>query len=612
MKSLKYVLMGLMVIIVALAGIIAVQAKTHNTSVSGAIKLLTSGSTPATTSTKVPAGRTYNLAAYNAKDAEKSSENYVCPGDVNGDSAVLTKIIASNCSIHLSSGTFYFVDINISSMSNVSIVADNAETVVYTPKTTNIHNNFDCSNSSGIILKGFTVNGNRTNQTSRINAVNLTGARNCTVDLWMRGVLGTYVLETKTSSGNQINNREYPLSKPIDKNMQWWDANTSLLSKLDSNDYTTDNGPGSTVAEDNNIKKSGNSSVKIVSVNGQRAGLRYTASAPIDLTRNRIVAWVYSNDNPENFGTGSNSCSAVVRCPDAANCYVRTWNPQDAQFNGVWRPMDIGFAEGCATIGNPDLTRCSGITFYNRSAAGKTSSVWIDSIYLIKPPAKAYLTFTFDDNFLSTSTIAKPYMDKYGYKGVVGVVQTWMAKPDQSTLAQLHELQDAGWDVVNHSYSHQHPALLTSAELEDEVRITQNWLYAQGFAGARFMIAPYGETAPTMQSITNKYNCITRGQGGNGIVIDNIPPINHVIACGVPTDGSKIAVSLAYIDSLAKRGGWANIVIHEISDTVKEDTTEISSAHFKQLVDYIHSKDNIEVLTWSEIYDKVLFNPPQK
>jgi hypothetical protein len=65
------------------------------------------------------------------------------------------------------------------------------------------------------------------------------------------------------------------------------------------------------------------------------------------------------------------------------------------------------------------------------------------------------LMLHFDDGYLAQYVECFGYMSKKGIKGTIGVISSSVDGINRCSLAQLHSLYDAGWDLVNHTSAHQ-------------------------------------------------------------------------------------------------------------------------------------------------------------
>lgn len=68
-------------------------------------------------------------------------------------------------------------------------------------------------------------------------------------------------------------------------------------------------------------------------------------------------------------------------------------------------------------------------------------------------PAKPVM-LTFDDTDLDQYTVAKPEMDKYGFKGVFFVMTVSIGRPRYMTKEQIKDLADKGHCIGSHTWDH--------------------------------------------------------------------------------------------------------------------------------------------------------------
>ncbi|WP_207435295.1 polysaccharide deacetylase family protein [Sabulibacter ruber] len=76
--------------------------------------------------------------------------------------------------------------------------------------------------------------------------------------------------------------------------------------------------------------------------------------------------------------------------------------------------------------------------------------------YLTKgtPLPSKPIMLTFDDTKLDQYTVAKPELDKYGFKAVFFIMTVSIGRPNYMTKEQIKELSDAGHVIGSHTYDH--------------------------------------------------------------------------------------------------------------------------------------------------------------
>ena len=104
------------------------------------------------------------------------------------------------------------------------------------------------------------------------------------------------------------------------------------------------------------------------------------------------------------------------------------------------------------------------------------------------------MVLTFDDGYTSVFTTAFPIMQQYGIKGTIYLNSAYVGDAGRLTLAQLHQLYDAGWTIANHTPDHTDLISLTSiAAIKDVIQQGIDWLLANGFTrGAYDFALPFG------------------------------------------------------------------------------------------------------------------------
>ena len=129
------------------------------------------------------------------------------------------------------------------------------------------------------------------------------------------------------------------------------------------------------------------------------------------------------------------------------------------------------------------------------------------------PPTTGAITITFDDGFLDAYTKGFAEMKKYGLVGNIAINpgpidSGWTG---YLTLAQVREMHAAGWAVVSHSYNHPDLTTLTDAALDNELRLTQQWIRANGFRGANIFVVPFHSWGSRELTAVKKYYNTARG-----------------------------------------------------------------------------------------------------
>ncbi len=74
------------------------------------------------------------------------------------------------------------------------------------------------------------------------------------------------------------------------------------------------------------------------------------------------------------------------------------------------------------------------------------------------------IMLTFDDTDLPQFTIAKPVMEKYGFKGMFFIMTVSLGRPNYMSREQVKKLADAGNEIGSHTWDHKNIKKFTDAD----------------------------------------------------------------------------------------------------------------------------------------------------
>lgn len=120
------------------------------------------------------------------------------------------------------------------------------------------------------------------------------------------------------------------------------------------------------------------------------------------------------------------------------------------------------------------------------------------SIGHLKAQTGPIVSFTYDDGYPSWWDLGFPLYQQYGFPGVayINATNSWVSA--SGTIAKLHKMQAAGWEISNHSYDH-------SGVTVSSVSDMKNWLDSNGFPNSGFC-APGHAWSHEMVNIVKNYH----------------------------------------------------------------------------------------------------------
>lgn len=333
---------------------------------------------------------------------------------------------------------------------------------------------------------------------------------------------------------------------------------------------------------------------------------RNSLAAPIDLTGKSVSLTIKVTNVAQ-----LKAISLYVGDSSLANNYVWTLfdgNPgQTLPFaEGEWVRLTVDASSWASTTGTPNLAAITAISvgFQDKNGGASTGKITghVNHIATL-PKAAAYpngvVSFTFDDGFASTATVAKPYLDKYGFSATAYVIADIVdTNPYYITTGQLRTMQEfSGWDIAAHAYTVANHNVaggftsLSDSALDTELRLLREWLIARGFKGVDHFAYPQGLLSPAAEAIVQRYFASARTTAQ--FPFENLPACNplRLRAQSHSYPGTLLTPAKAKVDLAFANKSWEIITLHDIVTTPSGSTyVQWDTSSFQLLVDYIASK----------------------
>jgi peptidoglycan/xylan/chitin deacetylase (PgdA/CDA1 family) len=99
---------------------------------------------------------------------------------------------------------------------------------------------------------------------------------------------------------------------------------------------------------------------------------------------------------------------------------------------------------------------------------------------------------TFDDTDLPQYTIAKPEMEKYGFKGTFFIMTVSLGKPNYMSKEQVKALSDAGNYIGSHTWDHKNVKKYAGTDWVTEIEKPTKTLEAITGKSIRYFAYPFG------------------------------------------------------------------------------------------------------------------------
>lgn len=259
---------------------------------------------------------------------------------------------------------------------------------------------------------------------------------------------------------------------------------------------------------------------------------------------------------------------------------------------GGWFRMDLG---PTVVKGSPKLGDVREIRLQSLKGSQRRLRFNVDELRLVPKADRGRVMLTFDDIPMSQYENAFPLMKDHGYPGVAGAIPWLTSDPGFISKPQLHELQNAGWDVVSHPQLTDPSTPLPELSREDQARTlerSKQWLVDNGFeSGARFVIWPFHAAGATTLDLASRYHSLGFAGGRSP---SGLPPTDPLTVGRVDGDGVKD--TLRMIAFAEEYNQLAVVMYHQIGPN------GLPVDEFERTLEYIDRAD-VEVITASDLWD---------
>lgn len=273
--------------------------------------------------------------------------------------------------------------------------------------------------------------------------------------------------------------------------------------------------------------------------------------------------------------------------------------------SGEWTVMDVPYSDLITVAGAPNRAAIARIrlTFTDRGNGPVTVS--LNGLALVDEPVGRYpngvVSLTFDDNPSSAFTVARPYLDKYGYAGTLYPVIDRIGAAGSMTVAQMLQLQNQnGWDFGAHASTLQRHTSgfqnMTEAELTTEFETIRNWMRDNGLRGESYAW-PNGDSSPLAEKIASRY--FRSGRSIYYRTHEVVPPTNPFRLRALNATGYSLAQLQAEVDRAKAGRHWLVLIFHDIV-TTPSALNDVATATFQGLVDYLNTQQ-MAVRTVSQV-----------
>ncbi len=209
---------------------------------------------------------------------------------------------------------------------------------------------------------------------------------------------------------------------------------------------------------------------------------------------------------------------------------------------------------------------------------------------------------SFDDSTLGQYTVAKPILDKYGFKGTFFTVCNFIGTDGHMNWTQIKTLQKEGHDIESHSMNHTHLSKLSDIELQYEIGQSRQCLANHGINSTVFAY-PFadGSDKPNVVKMVSKYYTLARAGDDP---IQSLKSVNRYSIHALTQSGHKDSAKFTkFVENVNRANSttFASIKFHTfVNDTKSKGRISTSSQLFEQEMKYLHD-NGFKVIRISEL-----------
>ena len=176
------------------------------------------------------------------------------------------------------------------------------------------------------------------------------------------------------------------------------------------------------------------------------------------------------------------SAATIVARPQVPIlCYhqIRDWRPTDSKQAKDYIIPEAVFTAQIKMLADSGYHTISADQLYDYLVYGK------------ELPAKPVM-LTFDDTDLPQFTIAKPVMEKYGFRGMFFIMTVSLGRPHYMSREQVKQLADAGNEIGSHTWDHKNIKQFTETDWAVQIDKPTKTLEAITGKPVKYFAYPFG------------------------------------------------------------------------------------------------------------------------
>lgn len=220
------------------------------------------------------------------------------------------------------------------------------------------------------------------------------------------------------------------------------------------------------------------------------------------------------------------------------------------------------------------------------------------------PESNAYAVIVMDDGWETQFTKGYEIMSRYGMKGCISAVPTLVGTEGYMRFEQMAAVYMDGWDIFNHTYSHEYLVGLSEDFQTEQMVAAREWLVDHSLKrGADIVVFPNGAFSNDTIKVLGQNDFIA-GRSLKSVWDTKIESQREDIEICNLISGSTMKEIKAAVDKAIATESICIIMLHKIEPVTMDDHMQIDEELFEEVIEYLHNnQEDISVVTMSQLFN---------
>ena len=213
---------------------------------------------------------------------------------------------------------------------------------------------------------------------------------------------------------------------------------------------------------------------------------------------------------------------------------------------------------------------------------------------------KSNIIIMFDDGWKSQYEIAYKYMIKKNMRGSIAIIPSVVDDSSYANMANIYEMYDSKWDILNHTYSHVLLPSLTYFDQKKEIEKSVSWFKNKKIVNnLNLLVYPEGLYNYNTTKILKELNFISARStidGYNTNIIDD----KYNIKIKDVKSFIQPSTVIEWINYSIDNKLTLILLFHNLSNKITSDMS-YKIDDFFNIIDYIEiKKESLNIITYSD------------